>query len=340
MDSDTVLITGANGEIGHGLIQYLGEKSKRKIIALDLQPLDHNLQPFVDTFIQGDILDTAILAQLQHSLGIGTIFHLASILSTKAEQNPELAHKVNVDGTMNLFKIAIDQLKNTGSRVKFIYPSSIAAYGMCDLDCKSAASRVKEPDYCSPITMYGINKLYCENLGIYFSEHYNQLGKDTDHHAIDFRCLRFPGLISAETVPTGGTSDYGPEMLHYAAQGKPYACFVRPDSKLPFMVMPDAIKSLLALEAAAEGKLTQRIFNVTSFSPTAQQFADKVKIFFPEAKITFKPHSARQGIVDSWPEDIDDSAARRDWGWLPDFDMHLSFQNYLVPAIKKRYNIK
>lgn len=340
MENDAVLITGANGEIGHGLIQYLGEKTKRKLIALDLQPLDHELIPFVHQFIQGDILDSATLDQLGKSNRISSIFHLASILSTKAEENPELAHKVNVDGSMNLFKLAIEQLKQNSIRVKFIYPSSIAVYGMCDLDCKRDAAKVREPDYCLPMTMYGINKLYCENLGVYFSEHYNQLGKNASHRAIDFRCLRFPGLISAQTVPTGGTSDYGPEMLHYAAQQKPYDCFVRPDSKLPFMVMPDAIKSLLSLESAPEKNLTQRIYNVTSFSPTAKEFAGKVKDYFPEAKIAFKPHPARQGIVDSWPEDIDDSAARKDWQWQPDFDLEKSFQDYLVPAIKERYNIK
>jgi nucleoside-diphosphate-sugar epimerase len=340
MNKEAVLITGANGEIGHGLIQYLGEQSRRSIIAIDLQPLDNYLKPFVNHFIQGDILDDPMLDNLGSKHQIVSIFHLASILSTKAEENPELAHKVNVDGSMNLFKLAINQLQQNSNRVKFIYPSSIAVYGMCDLDTKRGAAKVNESKYCDPTTMYGINKLYCENLGKYFSEHYNQLGMNTSHHAIDFRCLRFPGLISAQTIPAGGTSDYGPEMLHYAAQGKKYPCFVRPDSKLPFMVMPDAIKSLLALEAAPETNLKQRIYNVTSFSPSAQEFADAVKKSFPTAEIIFEPHPARQGIVDSWPEDIDDSAARRDWQWKPDYDMQRAFEDYLIPAIKERYNIK
>lgn len=339
MDTEAVLITGANGEIGHGLIQFLGTNSQRKIIAIDLHPLDEVLKPYVEHFIQGDILDAPMLDHLGNTDQIGTIFHLASILSTKAEENPELAHKVNVDGSMNLFKLAIDQMKRCSKRVKFIYPSSIAVYGMCDLDCKHSSAKVKEADYCAPTTMYGINKLYCENLGKYFSEHYNQLGNQNSHHAIDFRCLRFPGLISAQTLPTGGTSDYGPEMLHHAAQNKPYRCFVRADSRLPFMVMPDAVKSLISLEATPESNLTQRVYNVTSFSLSAQEFADIVVKAFPQAEITFVPHTARQQIVDSWPEDIDDNAARLDWNWHPDYDMQRSFQVYLIPAVKERYNI-
>ncbi|MBP9041029.1 MAG: epimerase, partial [Anaerolineaceae bacterium] len=156
-------------------------------------------------------------------------------------------------------------------------------------------------------------------------------------HTVDFRCLRFPGLISSVTIPTGGTSDYGPEMLHHAAQGKPYACFVRPDAKLPFMVMPDAIKSLLELEAAPRENLKQMVYNVTSFSPTAEEFMVRVKKAFPNAVITFEPHPARPNIVDSWPADVDDSAATRDWGWKPDYNEQRAFDEYLIPSIKARY---
>jgi len=239
---------------------------------------------------------------------------------------------------MNLFQLSLVQLKNNSTLVKFIYPSSIAVYGMSSLVMKHKAGRVKESTFCDPSTMYGINKLYCENLGKYFSDHFNQLAVDSLHKVVDFRCLRFPGLISAHTMPSGGTSDYGPEMLHYAAQNKPYACFVRPDSKLPFMVMPDAIKSILLLESASENSLKQRIYNVTSFSLTAQEFAERVMRAFPKAEITFEPNAARQRIVDSWPEDVDDSAAKRDWQWKVDYDIERSFSEYLIPAVKKRYN--
>jgi nucleoside-diphosphate-sugar epimerase len=278
-----------------------------------------------------------LLGRLVAEYEIRTIYHLASILSTKAEYNPETGHRVNVEGTLNLLRLAVEQAQWQGRPVIFLYPSSIAAYGFPSLDVKEKAGRVKECDWCMPITMYGCNKLYCEHLGRYYSAYYRQLAADRYKNTIDFRCIRFPGLISAVTTPTGGTSDYGPEMFHHAAQGIPYACFVRPDTRLPFMVMPDAIKSMLQLEAAPREKLTQYVYNVTSFSPTAQQIYDIVKKAFPQADISFKPHINRQNIVDSWPADIDDSAARRDWNWMPDYDQVRAFDEYLVPAIQKRY---
>jgi nucleoside-diphosphate-sugar epimerase len=186
--------------------------------------------------------------------------------------------------------------------------------------------------------MYGCNKLYCEHLGRYYSRHYRQLAADKGGGStVDFRSLRFPGLISAVTTPTGGTSDYAPEMLHHAAQGLPYNCFVRPDTRLPFMAMPDAVKALLLLEAAPNANLSQLVYNVTSFSPTAQDIHDIVKNAFPSAEIGFVPHLSRQNIVDSWPGEIDDSAARSDWGWNPDYDQARAFEEYLIPAIRQRY---
>lgn len=337
MRKEVILITGANGEIGHGLITHLGEQGNCDIVALDVQPLDKSLTAYCTRFIQGDILDPMLLGRLVAEFDIRTIFHLASILSTKAEYNPETAHRVNVEGTLNLLRLATEQTDWQGRPVKFIYPSSIAAYGLPTLEAKTKAGAVKETDFLQPTTMYGCNKLYCEYLGGYFSKNYRQLAVDKPKNSIDFRCLRFPGLISAVTLPTGGTSDYGPEMLHHAAQGKPYPCFVRPDATLPFMVMPDAIKSLLLLEAAERSSLSQLVYNVTSFSISAQEICDIATRSWPGAQVTFEPHAARQGIVDTWPAAIDDSAARRDWGWLPEYDQQRSFEEYLIPAIEKRY---
>jgi threonine 3-dehydrogenase len=338
MRKEIILITGANGEMGHGLISYLGETKKYSIVAMDVQPLDQTLSPYCERFIQGDILDTMLLGRLVAEFEIRTIYHLASILSTKAEYNPETAHRVNVEGTLNLLRLAVEQSSWQGRAVKFIYPSSIAAYGLPSLEQKQNSTKAKEGDWASPITMYGINKLYCEHLGRYYSSHYRQLAADYGKLSVDFRCIRFPGLVSSVTVPTGGTSDYGPEMLHHAAQGLPYACFVRPDSKLPFMVMPDAVKSLLMLESAPREKLSQFVYNVTSFSPTALDFYIHVKKAFPKAVVTFEPHNARQVIVDSWPGDVDDTAASRDWNWKPDYDEKRAFEEYLIPSVKVRYS--
>lgn len=337
MRKEVVLITGANGEIGHGLISYLAETQNYNVIALDVQPLDDDLKPLCMRFIQGDILDGMLLGRLVVEYEIRTIYHLASILSTKAEYNPEAAHRINVEGTLNLLRLAVEQSQWQGKPVKFIYPSSIAAYGLPDLQTKNNAGSVKETDWLFPITMYGCNKLYCEHLGRYYTNNYRQLAADHGNTTVDFRALRFPGLISAVTIPTGGTSDYGPEMLHHAAQGQPYACFVRPDTRLPFMAMPDAVKALLQLEAAPREALSQLVYNVTSFSPTAEEFADIVKTAFPGAEIDFQPHLSRQGIVDSWPGEIDDTAAARDWNWKPDYDQRRAFEEYLIPAIRQRY---
>ncbi len=332
-----ILITGANGEVGHGLIEKLSQQTPRpRIVTLDIRNIAPAMQPLVERHIVGDILDTILLSTLINEYDIEAIYHLAALLSTHSEFNPEAAHRVNVQGTINLLHLAAEEGRLRGKPVRFLYPSSIAAYGVPTLEAKAAAHPATETDFPYPTTMYGCNKLYCEHLGRYYTFHYQQLSA-APSVGVDFRCVRFPGLISATTVPSGGTSDYGPEMLHAAAQGKPYACFVREDTTIPFMAMPDAVKSLLLLAEAPAEKLTQRVYNVTSFSLSAGDFAQRVKQAFPDAHISFKPDKARQGIVDTWPADIDDSAARKDWGWSPDYDIERAFNEYLIPTIRQRY---
>jgi threonine 3-dehydrogenase len=330
-----ILITGAAGEIGDALIKRLAEKDSHELISLDVKPLPAETSRLV-THIQGDILDQSMLARLVSEYEIVIIFHLAALLSTRAEFTPDAAHKVNVEGTMGLLKLASDQSQWRGEPVLFIFPSSIAAYGMPDLETKARFPQVREWEWNYPRTMYGCNKLYCELLGTYYSQHFRQLAADRPV-MVDFRSVRFPGLISAFTVPSGGTSDYGPEMLHAAAKGAPYACFVREDAQIPFMAMPDAIKALLDLAKAPASALTRRVYNVTSFSLTAGQFRQEVLKYFPQAQITFEPDLKRNQIVDSWPADLNDHDARRDWGWQPDYDIRRAFEEYLVPNIRQRY---
>lgn len=338
MRKEVILITGVNGEIGHGLVEHLSRTNSTQIVGLDIQPPDDFIRDGCATFIQGDILDLMLLGRLVGEYEIKTIYHLASILSTKAEYNPETAHKINVEGMLNLLRLAVEQSQWQGRSVKFLYPSSIAAYGFETLALKNQAGKVKEHQADFPTTMYGVNKLYCEHLGRYYARYYKQLSADRERSIyVDFRSIRFPGLISAATIPTGGTSDYGPEMLHHAAQKKPYQCFVRPDTRLPFMVMPDAVKSLVQLEQTPRENLTQLVYNVTSFSPSAQDFLGHVIDAFPSAKIDFAPDKNRQAIVDSWPADLDDSDARQDWEWKPDFNEEHAFEDYLIPAIRERY---
>jgi len=338
MRKKVTLITGASGEIGQALIKSLTKHGDMPIITLDIAPLPADMLHKV-TALQGDIMDKALLSRLVSEYELDTIYHLAALLSTRSEFTPEAAHKVNVEGTLGLLNLAAEQSDWRHVPVKFIFPSSIAAYGLPDLETKAAYTRVREWEWNNPRTMYGCNKLYCEQLGIYYSKYYRQLAADLPV-MLDFRCLRFPGLISAFTVPSGGTSDYGPEMLHYAAQNKPYACFVREDVRIPFMVMPDAVKSLLMLTKAPSDAIKHTVYNVTSFSLSAAEFRDWVIKFFPQAEITFEPDLQRQAIVDSWPADLDDSAARRNWTWQPDYDVNRSFAEYLVPSIRKMYQKK
>jgi threonine 3-dehydrogenase len=184
--------------------------------------------------------------------------------------------------------------------------------------------------------MYGCNKLYCEHLGRYYARHYKQLAAEPMAR-VDFRCVRFPGLISALTVPSGGTSDYAPEMIHAAAKGEPYECFVRPDTRIPFMAMPDAVDALLQLADAPRQRLSRTAYNLSAFSPTAEQICDVVLSAFPDAQITWQIDAKRQGIVDSWPADVDDSAARGDWGFAPHYNFERAFDEYLIPTIRERY---
>jgi nucleoside-diphosphate-sugar epimerase len=278
-----------------------------------------------------------LLDRILSEFEISTVFHLAALLSTRSEFTPVTAHQVNVEGTLNLLEFAQREAESHGRPVTFLYPSSIAAYGLPDIDAKRRAGRVTEDAFNTPTTMYGCNKLYCEQLGRYYARYYKQLAAASQSGRVDFRAVRFPGLISAKTVPSGGTSDYAPEMIHAAAKGEPYACFVRPDTRIPFMVMPDGVGALLTLAAADRNRLSRTAYNLTAFNPSAEEIRNEVLRAFPDARITWATDLKRQGIVDSWPEDVDDSAARRDWGFAPTYDFGAAFRDYLIPTIRQRY---
>ena len=335
MRTPVTLVTGASGEIGHGLITRLSGTG-RPIVTIDLAPLDPSLHRLVLREFTGSITDSTLLERVLAEFEVDLIFHLAALLSTRAEFTPIAAHHVNVDGTLTLLEFAQREGESHGRTVMFLYPSSVAAYGLPDVATKTKVGRVHEDEWNTPRTMYGCNKLYCEHLGRYYARFYKQLAA----HAVgrvDFRCVRFPGLISAATMPSGGTSDYAPEMIHAAARGEPYTCFVRPDTRIPFMAMPDAISALLDLATAPRESLTRTAYNLTAFSPTAQQIHDAVVAAFPGAAVQWGTDVKRQSIVDSWPEDVDDSAARRDWGFAPKYDFASAFDEYLIPNVRERY---
>src|SRR5436189_4230181 len=336
MRTPVVLIPGAGGEIGHGLVTRLSAAGL-PIITIDVSPLDAALAPHVTREFTGSITDTALLDRILAEFEVDRVFHLAALLSTRSEFTPTAAHHVNVEGTLNLLEFAQRQGESHGRPVLFIYPSSIAAYGLPDLDTKTRAGRVSEDQFTHPKTMYGCNKLYCEQLGHYYARYYKQLSADAIAR-VDFRAVRFPGLISALTLPSGGTSDYAPEMIHAAANGEAYDCFVRPDTTIPFMAMPDGVDALLTLAAAPRERLTRSAYNLSAFSRSAAAIREVVVRAFPAAAIGYRVDAKRQGIVDSWPADVDDAAARADWGFAPTYDFERAFQEYLIPVIQKRYN--
>ena len=239
-----ILITGANGEMGHGLINALAERNT-DLVAVDLHPLDASLRPKVRAHQAGDILDTQLMQRLVSQYEVTTIFHLAALLSTRAEFSPQTAHRVNVTGTLELIRLAHQQSTWSGFRTKFIFPSSIAAYGVGGK--KNELHPLKEHEYTEPTTMYGCNKVYCEHLGRYFAEYYQQLAAQPSSGGVDFRCIRFPGLISADTEPSGGTSDYGPEMIHAAAQGHRYPRFASAHFAITIVLSPLGVATFLPL---------------------------------------------------------------------------------------------
>ena len=336
MRKPVVLITGAGGEIGHGLVTRLAA-SGSSIVTLDLAPLDRALAPLVAREFIGSITDTNVLERLLAEFEVDCVFHLAALLSTRAEFTPMAAHQVNVEGTLNLLEFAQKQGESHGRPVVFVYPSSIAAHGLPDLETKARAGRVREDDYTHPTTMYGCNKLYCEQLGRYYARHYKQLSADAVRR-VDFRCVRFPGLISAVTTavrrhvglragddPRGGARRavrlFRPPGHDDSVHGDAGRRGRAADAGVGAARAPDA-----------DGIQCQRVQSVR-----AAEIRDVVLKAFPDATITFKVDDKRQGIVDSWPADVDDSAARRDWGFSPAYDFDRAFREYLIPTIRQRY---
>jgi nucleoside-diphosphate-sugar epimerase len=330
------LITGAGGEIGHGLIARLAA-SGRAVVTIDIAPLDAGLSHLVQREFTGSVTDPVLVERVLAQFEVDLVFHLAALLSTRSEFTPIAAHDVNVNGTLNLLEFAQREGESHGRPVTFVYPSSIAVYGLPDVAAKAAAGPVSEDGWNAPLTMYGCNKLYCEHLGRYYGRHYKQLAADVVPR-VDFRCVRFPGLISADTLPAGGTSDYAPEMIHAAAAGRPYACFVRPDTRIPFMAMPDAITALIRLAEAPREQLTRAAYNVQAFNPSAGQVRDLVMDAYPRSEVSWSVDAKRQRIVDSWPEAVDDAAARADWGFAPAYDLDRAFADYLLPRIREKYS--
>lgn len=338
MSRKAILITGAAGEVGLSLIEHFSNEDEFQIVAVDLKEL-HDVPAGAKDIVslEGDITNKAFVQHVFATYDVRKVFHLAGVLSSGGEKNPARAHEVNVNGSFHLLQAAQDASQRLDEPVLFIFPSSIAVYGIPSLDKKRHAGAIREDQYLAPVTMYGNNKLYVENIGRYFAQHYGLLEQRASDVRLDFRALRFPGLLSSETLPVGGTTDYASQMIHACAQRRPYASFASAKVKIPFMTMPDGVLALRMLARAPREHLTQTSYNVTAFSVTVEQLHQQLLMDFPGASITYRPDAQREYILNTWPEDTDDTRARADWGWKPANSFASAFQDYLIPGILRKY---
>ncbi len=300
MDSDTrILITGANGQIGTVLTQRLRQKyGTQNVIATDIRPPQ---KEFEGPFELLDVLDAQRFEQVAGDYGVRQIYHLAAILSAKGEEQPLRTWEINMRGLFHAFeaglKVGIDRM---------FFPSSIAAFG-------PDSPKVETPQkaYRAPLTVYGISKTAGENWMKYYHQRYG----------LDLRSVRYPGIIGYQSMPGGGTTDYAIDIFHQALQKGSYTCFLKADTRLPMMYMDDAIRATLELmEAPAEAIRIRTSYNIAGVNFTPAELAAEIQKHLPDFTIHYEP-DFRQQIAEGWPQSIDDSAARRDWGWQAEYDL-------------------
>ncbi|WP_333875235.1 NAD-dependent epimerase/dehydratase family protein [Methylobacter sp.] len=304
-----ILVTGANGQVGSELTIALRNKyGPQNVIAADKKPVLNKLtQPGPYYYL--DVRDVSALNQIVETNDIDTIFHLAALLSSVAEQKPQQAWDVNMNGLINVLEI---------SRVHhcaLFFPSSIAAFGT-----ETPSMDTPQDTIQRPTTLYGISKVSGELLCDYY---YHRFG-------VDARGLRYPGLISSKTPPGGGTTDYAVDIFYAAIKSRHYDCFLRADTQLDMMYMPDAIDAAINLMTADSQQLKHRnAFNVTAMSFTPQQLAAEIQKHIPEFTIAYNVDPLRQAIADSWPKHMNDSAAKVEWGWQAQFDLQAMVKDML-----------
>jgi len=300
-ETKKILVTGACGQIGSELALKLSELyGKNNVVISDVAEPKPGSALADLTFEYLDVTDFATFESVVRKHNIDTIVHLAAILSVVGEQNPQKCWNINISGTLNAFNLGVKYELS-----KVFVPSSIAVWG------KGVPKIAPQDGILKPTTMYGVTKVSIELLGDYY---FRKFG-------LDCRGVRYPGIISAETLPGGGTTDYAVEIFYSAVKGEDYVCFVREDTRLPMMYMPDCIKAAIDLINAPKEKLTHHCdYNVGSMSFDVASLAKEIQKYYPNFKVIYKP-DFRQEIADSWPDDVDDSAARNDWGWKPEFDL-------------------
>lgn len=306
------LVTGANGRIGQNLLPKLKEKGYT-VVGLDIDQIDDSFP--ADEKVKGSILDKELLDKIVGN-DIDCIFHLASTLAVSSELNPETAHGVNATGTVNIYGAALHHSEKTGNPVKVIFPSSIAVYRLPNTETRNQVVVTEDEYITNPQTIYGITKLYCEQLGMYYSDRYELLAEKRPG-SIDFRALRIPGIVTEFTENQHRGKYAGLTMIHSPAEGGGFELYIKEETALPFITMSDAVNALLGIAEAPKEKLTRQVYNVSSFPTTAKELGDMITNAFPDSQISENFDEKRQKIVDTWPQAIDDSRAREDWGWKP-----------------------
>ncbi|MHA1728098.1 MAG: NAD-dependent epimerase/dehydratase family protein [Promethearchaeota archaeon] len=313
-----ILVIGSCGQIGSDLVPELRKKyGSDNVIASDRRNPDTKEELESGPFISFDALNLDAIKNCCYDYEIDVIYHLASILSAKGERMHRTAWTINMESLFNVLEIS----RQFGIE-KVIWPSSIAAFGP-----STPKNNTPNNTILRPTTMYGITKVAGELIAEYYHSRFN----------IDTRSVRLPGIISSKTHPGGGTTDYAVEIFYEAIKNKKYICFVSKDTVLPMLYMPDCIKSLVDIMDADKKKLKHRVYNVTGMSFSAEELADEIKNHIPDFDIEFKP-DFRQEIADSWPRSIDDSFAREDWGWKPNYNLE-SMTRDMLEKLKKKLKI-
>jgi nucleoside-diphosphate-sugar epimerase len=297
-----ILVTGALGQIGSELVPALQQRfGDDRVVASDLRMVPPQAPAVRSRYEHVDCAQPQQILEVVRRYDVGTIYHLAALLSAVAEEKPQVAWSVNIGGLYNVLEVA----RQYGCRVFF--PSSIGAFGP-----STPRERAPQVTIQRPITMYGVSKVSGELLCDYYASRFG----------IDTRGLRLPGLVSHVAPPGGGTTDYAVDIFYQALRYKHYTCFLAPSTRLDMMYMPDAIRAMIELMAVDAARLRYRnAYNITAMSFTPAELADAIRRHIPEFTIDYRVDPVRQAIAESWPRSVDDSAAREDWGWSQRFDL-------------------